>query len=39
MKNGNIEERAVVTGLEGETDIEIISGIEEGDEIVVLVKK
>jgi HlyD family secretion protein len=38
-RNETIEERTVVTGLEGETDIEIISGLEEGEEIIVLIKK
>ncbi len=40
LKRGKkIEERPVVTGLETDTDIEIVSGIEEGETVVVLIKK
>jgi HlyD family secretion protein len=35
MKDGKADLRPVTTGLTGETNIEILSGIEAGDEIVV----
>jgi RND family efflux transporter MFP subunit len=37
--DGIVEEKEVKTGLEGSMDIEIISGLEESEEIVVLMKK
>lgn len=36
--NGAIEERRVETGLEGENDVEIVKGVEEGEKVVVLMK-
>lgn len=39
LQNGTVEEREVEIGLETETDVEIIRGIEEGETIVVLLKK
>jgi HlyD family secretion protein len=39
LSDARIEERAVVTGLEGENDVEIISGLTEGETVVVLIKK
>lgn len=38
-KKDEIEERKVITGLEGENDIEILEGLQEGEEVVVLIKK
>ena len=34
-----IEERTVVIGMETDTDIEIISGVEEGEEVIILIKE
>jgi len=41
VKNGEeIEERVVVTGMEGEGgEVEVVSGIEEGDTVIVLTKQ
>jgi HlyD family secretion protein len=39
LQNGIIVERSVETGLEGENDIEIMSGLAEGETVVVLIKK
>ena len=33
-ENGGIKERFVQTGLEGETMVEIISGLSEGQEVI-----
>ena len=38
-KNDEIEERTVEIGLEGENDIEILSGLTGGETVVVLIKK
>ncbi len=38
LKNGEVTEHVVTTGLETDTDIEILSGVEEGEQIVVLIK-
>ena len=38
LENGNKEERIVITGLSTLTEVEIVEGLEEGQE-VVLVKK
>ena len=35
LENEEIKERAIKTGLEGETNIEIIEGLKESDEVVV----
>jgi len=35
FKNGKIEEREIEIGLEGDDFIEVISGLEEGEEVVV----
>ncbi len=35
LKNGNKKERTVETGLEGENTIEIISGLDEDDKVIV----
>ncbi len=34
-KNGEIEERAVVTGLETSTEVEILNGLSEGDTVMI----
>lgn len=34
-KNGEIEERTVTTGMESPTEVEIVSGLNEGDTIMV----
>ncbi|HLD32920.1 MAG TPA: efflux RND transporter periplasmic adaptor subunit [Candidatus Peribacteraceae bacterium] len=34
-----IEERAVVVGMESDTDVEIISGAEEGEKVIILIKE
>ena len=40
LVNGNLEEREVVTGLRGDDGlIEVVSGIQEGDEVVTFVKE
>ncbi|MBT4021645.1 efflux RND transporter periplasmic adaptor subunit [Candidatus Peribacteria bacterium] len=39
QKDGIVEEKEIETGLEGSMDIEIISGVSEGEEIIVLMKK
>ena len=33
--NGKIEDREIVTGLEGNDYYEVISGLNEGDEIII----
>lgn len=38
LSNGDIEERTVKVGMETDTDVEIISGIEVGEVIVILIK-
>ncbi len=35
FKDGEVEEREIETGLEGDDFIEVISGLEEGEEVVV----
>lgn len=35
VKDGKVEQRAVETGISGETNMEIVGGIEDGEEIVV----
>lgn len=37
-RGDNIEERRVEIGLEGENDVEIVKGVEEGEVVVVLLK-
>ncbi|MDD5041151.1 MAG: efflux RND transporter periplasmic adaptor subunit [Candidatus Peribacteraceae bacterium] len=39
LENGNVVEKPVVTGMESDTDAEIVSGVSEGDTVVVLIKK
>ena len=39
LVNGILQEKIVTTGLRGDDGIEIISGLEEGDEVVTFVKK
>jgi len=39
LNNKKVEERPVVTGLENDTDIEVVSGVEEGETVVVLIKE
>ncbi|KKW40657.1 MAG: hypothetical protein UY90_C0075G0004 [Candidatus Peregrinibacteria bacterium GW2011_GWA2_54_9] len=34
-----IEERTVVVGMESDTDVEVISGVEEGEKVVILIKE
>jgi HlyD family secretion protein len=34
VKNGKVEFRPVTTGITGATDMEVLSGLQEGDEIV-----
>src|SRR3989344_789966 len=38
-KDGTIEERRVEAGLEGENDVEVVKGVEEGESVVVLMKQ
>ncbi len=37
--NGEIEDRRVEVGLQGENDVEIVRGLEEGEEVIVLLKE
>ena len=39
LEDGKIEERTIVTGMETDTDVEIISGVEEGEEVIILIKE
>ena len=39
FKNGQIEEREIEIGLEGDEYIEVISGLQEGEEVVITEKK
>ncbi|PIQ76271.1 hypothetical protein COU78_04915 [Candidatus Peregrinibacteria bacterium CG10_big_fil_rev_8_21_14_0_10_49_24] len=39
LKDDALEERTVVTGMETDTDVEIISGVEEGEIVIVLIKE
>lgn len=39
LKNEALEERTVVVGMETDTDVEILSGVEEGEVVVVLIKE
>lgn len=39
-ENGSVEEREVVTGMEGEDgEVEILSGVQEGETIIVLIRE
>ncbi|MFZ5365146.1 MAG: efflux RND transporter periplasmic adaptor subunit [Patescibacteria group bacterium] len=38
LKNGNIEEVEVETGLKGDSNTEIVSGLSEGDEVITFIK-
>ena len=35
LKDGEVVERIIKTGLEGENRIEIVEGLEEGEEVVM----
>lgn len=37
-KDGALEEREVLMGMETDTDVEIISGVEEGEVVIILIK-
>lgn len=39
LENGKVVEKAVVTGMESDTDAEIVSGLTEGETVVVLIKQ
>ena len=39
LHGDEVEERTVVIGMETDTDIEIISGVEEGEEVIILIKE
>ncbi|PIR53536.1 hypothetical protein COU76_00635 [Candidatus Peregrinibacteria bacterium CG10_big_fil_rev_8_21_14_0_10_49_10] len=34
-----VEERTVVTGMETDSDVEVMSGVEEGEEVIILIKQ
>lgn len=38
LRNGDAQDRNVIVGMETITDVEIVSGLEEGEEIIVLEK-
>ncbi len=39
LEDGNVVEKPVETGMEGDTDIEIVSGLTENETVIVLIKK
>lgn len=39
LENGKVTEKPVVTGMESDTDVEIISGLTEGETAIVLIKQ
>ena len=39
LHGDDIEERTVVVGMETDTDVEIISGVEKGEEVIILIRK
>ena len=39
LEDGNVLEKTVETGMEGDTDIEIVSGLTENETVIVLIKK
>ncbi|MEI8229651.1 MAG: efflux RND transporter periplasmic adaptor subunit [Candidatus Peregrinibacteria bacterium] len=39
LDKGNVVEKPVTTGMESDTDAEVVSGVSEGETVVVLIKK
>jgi len=39
LDNGTIVEKTVTTGMESDTDSEVVSGLSEGETVIVLIKK
>jgi HlyD family secretion protein len=39
LEDGEIVEKPVITGMESDTDAEVVSGLTEGETVVVLIKK
>lgn len=39
LENGNVVEKLVTAGMESDTDVEIVSGLSEGETVVVLIKQ
>ncbi|MDD5102987.1 MAG: efflux RND transporter periplasmic adaptor subunit [Candidatus Peribacteraceae bacterium] len=39
LENGKVVDRTVATGMESDTDIEVVSGLSEGETVIVLIKQ